>query len=695
MIISEVKTKTGTETINAYSAAEVVLPSLTFSKKYKKRQVYLFADTFAVFDSETAHTGDSAGWLYQWAFKLGDSYVYGRTPSEFINLLERMKTEYALHRMKTIIIYVHNLSYDMQYLKWHLKNYDDQFEMFAVDSHGILSCDVCGFRFICSYRMSNLNLDTFAKNYASTYIKASGAIDYDVVRYQDSELTCTDWLYMFSDVASQYDAIDHYLLINGYDRAYKAPITSTGFVRTDCRKASEKETNYRKFFKRTALDLPQYKLLNRAFAGGLTIASYKYAGITVTDDHAPIKHKDFNSSYPARIMMNYFPVGKPFWYGDIETRKELETLLEKYCCVFILTLKNVHIKDGITAPCIPSSKCMVLRDPLKVNGKIVFAEELSIAVTEIDYKWIRRQYTADSMQVSNMLCMGRGSVPNWLKTKIMFYYERKCTLKKSDPVLYQASKALLNGIYGMTATRICRPSFNADSELILTEKKENEQQQIERYYNSFSSFMPYQFGVYTTAWARDALLTMIECVGYDNFLYCDTDSVFYISTPEAEKALADMNRRTAEQALKCGAFIGDNVLGVATDEPDIRSFRALHAKCYAMEEYTDNGETELKVTIAGIPKKSTKWINGEPVTKTNAEELGTIDRLEDGFIFRHCGGTRSVYIEQEPTVEMINGHRIECASACVILPIEKEISDTMWAYNKDLIPMHIAQSTLL
>ena len=30
-------------------------------------------------------------------------------------------------------------------------------------------------------------------------------------------------------------------------------------------------------------------------------------------------------------------------------------------------------------------------------------------------------------------------------------------------------------------------------------------------------------------------MTMIECVGYENFIYCDTDSVFYIETPENAK----------------------------------------------------------------------------------------------------------------------------------------------------------------
>lgn len=202
--------------------------------------------------------------------------------------------------------------------------------------------------------------------------------------------------------------------------------------------------------------------------------------------------------------------------------------------------------------------------------------------------------------------------------------------------------------------------------------------------------MPYQYGTYTTAWARNYLMEMIECCCYDKFLYCDTDSVFYISTPENEQALKEMNDRVRERAIKAGAFVGDKVLGVATDEPELRAFRGLHAKCYAVEEW-DNKKQDyvLKVTIAGIPKKSIKWIGGKPVEMTNAEELGSIDNLEDGFVFRHCGGTRTVYIEDKPHVANVNGHETEISSAAIIENIEKEISDTMWTHGADYTMLHI------
>ena len=247
----------------------------------------------------------------------------------------------------------------------------------------------------------------------------------------------------------------------------------------------------------------------------------------------------------------------------------------------------------------------------------------------------------------------------------------------------------------MTATAIVRDSYKMNDDYILTKQErdeDDEQGVLDKYYHSYNNFMPYQFAIWTTAHARDALYTMIECVGYDNFLYCDTDSVFYIETPENAARMEEYRQKCIDKAIHGGAFVDDKYLGEPTNEPPLRAFRAIHAKCYAMEEWDKKeNEYKLNVVIAGIPKGSTKWIDGEPVFKTNAQELGDIDNLKDGFIFSHCGGTRCVYNERPIETININGHMTELASSAVIENIEKEISDTMYTAGKDYTPLNIVQ----
>lgn len=248
----------------------------------------------------------------------------------------------------------------------------------------------------------------------------------------------------------------------------------------------------------------------------------------------------------------------------------------------------------------------------------------------------------------------------------------------------------------MTATAIVRDEFKMDDDWILQQKQlteDDKENSLNRYYRSYNNFMPYQYSIWTTAHARDALYTMIECVGYDNFLYCDTDSVFYIETSENAEKMQKYQLYCRNRAIKAGAYVGNKYLGEPTDEPPINAFRAIHSKCYAMQELNEKtGEYELNVVIAGIPKGATKWQEGEPVFKTNAEELGDIDNLNDGFIFTHCGGTRCVYNERPIETLDINGHITELASSAVIENIDKEISDTMWTAGADYSVFKIVQS---
>ena len=669
------------DTVTAVSVEEYRPHKVRWHSRRQYHSTVTYAADFAVLDTETSHTAFS-GWIYQWAAYFNHDYIYGRKPSELLELFRHWKAYYGLCSQRRILCYIHNMSYDLQYLKWYLLQYDPQARFFCTDSHTVLIVDLDGIRLCCSYKLTNLSLAKLADSYADTYVKASGEIDYSVIRYQDQELTSRDWLYMFSDIASQYDGIRGYLTAMGYRHAADAPYTSTGFVRTSSRREADRQYWYEKFLE-CALDLEQYRLLNQAFIGGQVIASFLTAGTIVED----VGHVDFTSSYPTREMLDYMPTGKGFWAGAPADPEELELLLQEFCCVFIAHFHEITIKPMVTAPYIPGSKAIFARGDLRSNGKLVHADDFAIALTEIDYKWIRKQYTWESVEIGSILCFTRGQAPKWLKSQVMEYYKNKCTLKHTDPALYQASKGMLNSIYGMTATQIIRTHYKMDDHLMISEDDDlTDQEQLDRYYGSRKNFMPYQLSCYTTAWARDALHTLIEMIGYENFIYCDTDSVFYRNKPECRQAIDDYNSEIIARSLKGGAYIDDdNILGVAEDEPHCRRFKALHAKCYAYE--TDDGE--LHVTIAGIPKKSTKWINGEPVTITSAQELGSLENLRDGFTFFHNGGSRIYYVEEEPMIANINGHETEMASAAILEDIEKTISDTMYTVGKNYELLHL------
>ena len=140
MIDSYVKTKNGREAIKAYTVNELYsrFPILFFKDLQKNHKIVKYATKFICLDTETSHTDNITGWVYQWAVKLGGLYVYGRKPSEIIQLLELLVEHYKLSDTKKIILYIHNAQYDLQYIKLFIRQYDPTADFLAIDSHAII-----------------------------------------------------------------------------------------------------------------------------------------------------------------------------------------------------------------------------------------------------------------------------------------------------------------------------------------------------------------------------------------------------------------------------------------------------------------------------------------------------------------------------------------------------------------------------
>ncbi|MEE1142395.1 MAG: hypothetical protein U0L22_02030 [Bacteroidales bacterium] len=77
----------------------------------------------------------------------------------------------------------------------------------------------------------------------------------------------------------------------------------------------------------------------------------------------------------------------------------------------------------------------------------------------------------------------------------------------------------------------------------------------------------------------------------------------------------------------------------------------------------------MECTIAGVPA------TGHGMTRE--EELGEIDNLTNGKVFIKCGGTACDYISRRPEIKNINGHLTEVASAAIIKPTTKTLSDNV------------------
>ena len=146
MIESYVKMKNGRQAIKAYTVDEMQLPIINFKLQQKNHKFTKYATTYICLDTETSHTDNVTSWIYQWAIKFGGLYVYGRRPSEIIAFLTTVAEHYQLSNEKKIVLYIHNASYDLQYLKLFIREYDPTAKFLAIDAHSILQVDCLGFK---------------------------------------------------------------------------------------------------------------------------------------------------------------------------------------------------------------------------------------------------------------------------------------------------------------------------------------------------------------------------------------------------------------------------------------------------------------------------------------------------------------------------------------------------------------------
>lgn len=659
-------------------------------------------------DTETSnnHKEDDEllGWIYQWCFKIGDDVVIGRTPAELIDCLKKIETYCGLDAEHELVCYIHNASYDLQYLKFFFRSVWGDPQILAVASHKIISWRSGPFIWKCSWKLSNKSLNAWSSDLGTEHRKLVGAIDYDAIKYQDSDLDPdTDWAYQINDVLAMDEAMEKQLAMYD-DNLATVPLTSTGYIRRTARKHYREENKNRKAFISTRLYAESYKACLREFAGGLTHGNRFYCGQTVDVNDFPqfdaIRHRDFVSHYPSQQRTKAFPIGRLFLYsthGDINKIKKLKQ--DGYWILFDFSLYNPEVKSNdVIMPILSEAKaragmlgkCKFISD----NGRILRCEgAFTITVTDQDAEWILKQYKFDAYNITNIYVSRRGRLPEFMiQTVDEFMYGKTAfkQLMKAAPdkqtkeyyaMELMKAKNGLNGIYGCTAQRPVRDevTMEPNGEWKVRAKNDDEiQEELDKFYKNRNNFMRYQWGCATTSCARSELLEFCELIQNSGGvpLYCDTDSIFYLSNADVEKAIEDKNERLRAHSERLGAFIeyeGKRVYydQFADEEESINKFRFLHAKCYAYEE---NGE--LHVTVAGVPSY-------EDATKqfSRVDELGSIDNLDQGFVFSRCGGTSSKYTETVPQIIDIEGHKTEVGSACIIKRTTKRLNSMFSIYD--------------
>lgn len=593
------------------------------NKRKKGSKDYL--NIVTAFDIETTRLSDiEQSVMYIWQYQFGsDLTIIGRNWSEWFKLLEGI-AEY-IKDIATLVIYVHNLSYEFQFLKGQYDFKSD--EVFATEPRKVLKCTMfeC-IEYRCSYMLTNMSLDKFLKKYNVENKKLT--YDYNKKRYPWTELTDDEIAYCINDVKGLVQAL-YKQLESDDDNLATIPLTATGYVRRDVKLAMKSYNHLQ--LKEMLPSVKVYKALREAFRGGDTLSN-RWNTEEIIEN---VKSVDIVSSYPASMLMCKYPMSR-FILENPDNFYKLYKNKNK-ALLFKVIFIGLDLRSNLEGHAYLSrDKCRDIEGAVYCNGRILRANYLETTITDVDYSIIEKRYKWVEMYVFKLWSSNYGMLPLQLRNTIINYYKVKTELKgtKEDTdeyLFYMKNKEKLNSCYGMSVEAIKDELEFIDGQFVYQDKPLKD---LVNKHNK-RAFLSYAWGVWTTCWSRKRLADGIDIVTKNgtepfNFIYSDTDSIKYVGDVD----FSEYNNAVEQEAIRHNAYASDDkgvvhFMGVYEDEgyklPN--RFKTMGAKKYVLEDENK----KLHITIAGVNKH------------LGGEELGKLENFKEGFIFNKAGGTESVF----------------------------------------------------
>lgn len=663
---------------------------------------YNFANSFDIETTSFIFNGEKRALMYVWQLEIYNKIIVGRTWTDFVTTLNKIAKFFETNEKRILIIYVHNLSYEFQFMrkwfKWEkVFSIDDRKPIYAITDKFI--------EFRCSYLLSGYSLSNLSNQLLTHSIKKlNGFLDYEKMRHTKTALTDEELSYCINDVKVVCAYIDEKIEIeNGITNL---PLTKTGAVRKYCRKRCLYtgkhyiNTKYNNLMRKLIInDLEEFTMLQRAFTGGFTHANSYYSGETLRD----VTSFDFTSSYPYVMLSEKFPMSAGVKI-EIDSKEKFLECIDKYCCVFDVTFFNLLTTDTNENP-ISEHKALRKVNTVVNNGRVVSADVLTITVTNIDYEIYKNFYSWDSMTIGKFYIYKKDYLPTEFINCILDFYEDKTTLKgvQGKEVEYLKGKENVNSCYGMAVTSPLRDEFLYCSDWETHQlSPEDKKEKLEKYNNSKSRFLFYPWGIFVTAYARRNLFTGIKSVGSD-YVYSDTDSIKLINADAHKDYFTAYNLMVDYKLMRACKHHGIDIkrtapktvkgeikkLGIWDFDGHYERFKTLGAKRYLVEKENainiDGISYNHSLTVAGLNKNT-----AIPYLEKQGKDIFTLFNNGLSIPKEETGKNTHTYIDYEIGGFIVDYKGAECEyyeKSCINLdkaPYELSLSTQYVNYLKSI-----------
>ena len=204
---------------------------LKYIRTNKKIQYANIACSFDIETTSIVEDGEKGALMYVWQLSIDNNYIMGRTWGDFLYVYEKIVDYFSLNENKRLVIYVHNLSFEFQFMS----NWFNWLKVFSIDSRKpVQAVTTDGVEFRCSYLLSGFSLsklgDQLIKYKAN---KKSGDLDYSKKRHSKTPLIDRELEYCIADI----EVVTNYIkeCIENDGNITRIPLTKTGYVRNYCR----------------------------------------------------------------------------------------------------------------------------------------------------------------------------------------------------------------------------------------------------------------------------------------------------------------------------------------------------------------------------------------------------------------------------------------------------------------------------
>lgn len=459
-----------------------------------------------------------------------------------------------------IILYFHNLTYDGQFIITYLlksgynftnsvslkKNY---FNCYVSDSGKIYNIKIKNKNYIKIYDSKNIidySIEDLS-NKINMYKKIK--IDFENLNFEKLKKRCQNdvktVIYYLKPIIKKYGGV-----------STSSKMSFNNFI---------KNTDYGKYrkFLTPLIDPKIYKYIRRAFVGGICFLKQSCKN-KILDN---VNVYDINSMYPSIMADEQLPFGTPYYFKG------------KYKKNDIYNLYIQHIKCDFK---IKKGKMPFVKDARKGYNNIDIGasensnyEMIDLYLTDRELKLFVENYEIRTIQFVDGFMF---QSCNFFSKYIKKMYSQKIKYKKAKDVINESIvKIFINSLFGTFGKKL---EYNKkipyiDNGGVLQYKTDVIK------LNTQGVYLP--IAIYITSYARCKIIKEIQ-KDYDNFIYCDTDSIHTFGKIED---------------------VDDYKLGFFKLESKNAKAKYIKEKCYIMKEKNK----DLKVVISGLGQYGREQVN--------------------------------------------------------------------------------------